>query len=96
MKCKVVMEEKPFLPFKLELTIESAGEARLMYHCFNHPESLRALREGTRVLGPSGMKTVGPNRYEFDRYSQNVAWNFTDSGVAEILKAELEKQVLTV
>jgi len=44
MKGCVKEQGKKFKSFTLELVVESPGEARLLWHCFNHLKLMKALR----------------------------------------------------
>jgi len=83
----VEVDLKTFKPFVLELTVESVGEARLLFHCFNRLDLLEVLRQ-------SG----GPNtelRYSFKRFSGEIAMMFTGTVYSEISR-ELVGQGLVV
>ena len=47
MKTKLISSEvkKDFIPFKVELEVESIEEARLLFHVFNHLQLFKVIRE---------------------------------------------------
>lgn len=70
MKTKLVSNDikKEFVPFKVELEVESIEEARLLFHVFNHTDLLAIIKEDPKYnfIGSKYVATVSKNPCNYD------------------------------
>ena len=78
MKARIIEEKKEveFKPFKIELTIETIQEARLLFHVGNNLNLLGCLRAA--------------KDYPIDRYNDDIAANCKEFYI--IMKDEIQSQ----